>query len=228
MIPLWRYIDFAKYVAMLDTASLYFSRHDLLGDDYEGAMSEPDVRDWYGTVEDMGVDSGIPTGLYIDEMKDLVRQRRRSCFVNCWHASDIESVAMWRVYSAMGRGIAVRSSPLRLREALPSDVFLSMVAYIDYRLDAMGSYSRWICKRREYDYERELRVLLVRDGAESQPGVAVPVDLHRLMATVHLAPRSPTWVVQLVKNVSRKYGLDVEVLESRLDVPPRDVVEPAP
>ena len=29
---LWRYMDFTKFVSLLDTSSLFFSRADLLGD----------------------------------------------------------------------------------------------------------------------------------------------------------------------------------------------------
>lgn len=36
---IWRYVDFAKFAALLDTSSLWFARLDCLGDDYEGVMS---------------------------------------------------------------------------------------------------------------------------------------------------------------------------------------------
>jgi hypothetical protein len=35
--PLWRYMDFAKFVAMLKDRALYFARADMLGDQFEGA-----------------------------------------------------------------------------------------------------------------------------------------------------------------------------------------------
>lgn len=36
-IRIWRYIDFTKFVSILDSNSLYFSRMDLLGDKFEGS-----------------------------------------------------------------------------------------------------------------------------------------------------------------------------------------------
>ena len=36
-IPIWRYMDLGKYLALLDRGSLYFARATLLGDPFEGA-----------------------------------------------------------------------------------------------------------------------------------------------------------------------------------------------
>jgi len=35
--PIWRYMDFTKFVAMLESDSLYFARSDRLGDPFEAA-----------------------------------------------------------------------------------------------------------------------------------------------------------------------------------------------
>jgi hypothetical protein len=37
--PILRYMDFVKFVWLLDRASLYFTRVDKLGDRFEGSMS---------------------------------------------------------------------------------------------------------------------------------------------------------------------------------------------
>jgi len=37
-MKVWRYIDLAKFVSMLETQSIYFSRMDLFSDPFEGAM----------------------------------------------------------------------------------------------------------------------------------------------------------------------------------------------
>jgi hypothetical protein len=44
---LWRYMDFSKYISMLATYTLYFSRIDHLNDPFEGAMgSEDNEEEW--------------------------------------------------------------------------------------------------------------------------------------------------------------------------------------
>ena len=46
---IWRYLDLAKYMHLLETASLHFTRADRLGDPFEGSYSRPtiDVRQYH-------------------------------------------------------------------------------------------------------------------------------------------------------------------------------------
>ncbi|MFN8224152.1 MAG: hypothetical protein U0R50_13000 [Gaiellales bacterium] len=37
----WRYIDLAKLISLLDHRALYFARADTLGDPHEGALPAP-------------------------------------------------------------------------------------------------------------------------------------------------------------------------------------------
>ena len=62
--PLWRYMDFTKFVAMLASKSLYFSRVDRLDDAFEGAfptLQQPSI----GFFRD-------------DERRRYVEERRKS------------------------------------------------------------------------------------------------------------------------------------------------------
>ena len=38
-IPIWRYMDLAKFVSMLQSNALYFTRSDVLEDIFEGSVS---------------------------------------------------------------------------------------------------------------------------------------------------------------------------------------------
>ena len=40
---LWRYMDFTKYVALLESEKLFFARADTLGDPHEGSVSSATV-----------------------------------------------------------------------------------------------------------------------------------------------------------------------------------------
>jgi hypothetical protein len=42
---LWRYMDFTKFVSLLETSALFFCRPDQLGDPFEGSISpaEPPI-----------------------------------------------------------------------------------------------------------------------------------------------------------------------------------------
>lgn len=40
---LWRYMDFTKFVSLLEKSALFFARADKLGDPFEGAFSKINV-----------------------------------------------------------------------------------------------------------------------------------------------------------------------------------------
>jgi hypothetical protein len=42
--PIFRYMDLAKFVSLLDTRALFFSRADLLGDAFEGSVTRSSSR----------------------------------------------------------------------------------------------------------------------------------------------------------------------------------------
>ncbi len=43
-MKIWRYVDFAKYVAMLQQKAIYFTRLDQFADPYEGSLSKAEYE----------------------------------------------------------------------------------------------------------------------------------------------------------------------------------------
>ena len=50
-VQLWRYMNFAKFVSTLETRQLFFTRADKLDDSFEGAWSEPTLRQLDSLIE---------------------------------------------------------------------------------------------------------------------------------------------------------------------------------
>jgi hypothetical protein len=111
---LWRYIDFTKYVWLLDAHALFFSRADLLGDPFEGSLSRLNVE----------LRPQIYAGRILDDQLELLAEFRRkllrTTFVNCWHMSDYESAAMWKLY-LRDHGVAIQTTFEALVASLTSD-----------------------------------------------------------------------------------------------------------
>lgn len=123
-VRIWRYMDFAKYVALLKDKALYFARLDTVGDPFEGSLSKAEFEHWKQVAQDGEANGRIPTrwrGKYFDVLLGNARHARRQCYVNCWHVNPIESDAMWRLYSTSGYAIAIVSTYSRLAECLPTD-----------------------------------------------------------------------------------------------------------
>ena len=96
------------------------------------------------------------------------RKWRNINYVNCWHVSDYESEAMWRLYTGgEGNGVAIQTTFERLYNALPLDfsVDFGLVNYINYRDYNTGSSGKSIhpflapwYKRESFAHEKEFRV----------------------------------------------------------------------
>src|SRR5262249_14030892 len=182
--PLLRYLDFEKFVWLLDHQALYFARADRLGDRFEGSMSRANLA---------AREQSHPKtlwGLGPDQVQQLEATRRAlllQTFVNCWTRSSYESVAMWRLYVGQGNGVAIQSTFTRLRDAVgdePRPVFIGKVEYLDYDRDVIperNTFYPFMRKRRSFEYEREVRALatwpVVEDGRPRTPGEIEVIDL---------------------------------------------------
>lgn len=159
--PLWRFMDFTKFVSLLDRQTLFFSRADLLGDPFEGSYTEVNVHMRPKWSKAMGAEEDFLSGL-----SDSHALMPRTTFVSCWHASAYESAAMWSLYARTGDGIAVRTSLHGLSESLveaSQNVFIGAVTYLDHTTEAVpeGNTLRpFMHKRRSYEHEREVRAVI--------------------------------------------------------------------
>ena len=125
---LWRYLDFTKFVSLLDKQAVFFSRADKLGDPFEGSYTKFNIA-----IRPTIYGDTIPDHA-IQQMSDLVRESRRFTLVSCWHWSDHESAAMWRLYSREGDGVAVKTTFGSFAQCFKTDedVLIGRVNYIDY------------------------------------------------------------------------------------------------
>jgi hypothetical protein len=227
----WRYMDFAKFVDMLDRDALYFCRADLLGDPFEGSVPRAN-EDYWKTLRETheGKDAIIQHNKAFSEWS--ARQSRLSTYVNCWHVNEHESAAMWKLYSREGASIAVQSKCSLLRQCLPAAVRISLVRYIDYDtqpMPPMGNVLNYCFhKRKSFEHERELRAhiwTLEHDSKTmkpiwtvqpGQPGIVVPVNLSQLIETIYVAPFCEPWIEELVGNVTRRFGLSLSIKRSKI------------
>lgn len=201
---LWRFMDFTKYVSMLHRRALFFSRADQLPDPFEGLFGSHGLR-----------------GRSLEALDDR-RGIRERVLLSCWHQNEHESAAMWRIYLSSEDGVAVRSSVARLRaglEATSEPVYLGQVRYLDSRVDRLPDgheLTSFFCKRKNYDYEREVRAVWWTDAALEGPGRYLPADLGGLIEEVVISPTAETWFEDLVRSVTEKYDFNLRVSASSM------------
>lgn len=97
-VKIWRYIDFTKFVSLLDTQSLFFSRSDKLGDPFEGSTSRANLK------LRPSIYKNIPETA-LKNMGDSTEKIRYHTFLNCWHMNEFESDAMWKLYAKEDTGL---------------------------------------------------------------------------------------------------------------------------
>lgn len=226
---LWRYFDLPKFVSLLDQQALYLARADTLGDIFEGAYP-------IANASQHNPDERQATHLLAR------RQRaRKEQFVSCWHENKSESIAMWELYATRAAGIAIRTTYGRLYDAIDENalteyesLFFTRVKYLDYDRESLKSYrtqfdllTAFFHKFRSFEHEREVRVVFpgpLMDDTKlriTPVGVYLPVDLHRLIERVYVAPAAPSWFEDVVRVVMTKWGMEsVPVVRSDLSRDP--------
>lgn len=230
---IWRYMDFTKFVSLLDKSSLFFVRADKLGDPFEGShpkravkLRETIIPEEFKTKEEL-----------FKGWAEWTQTWLKYTVISCWHLNEQESAAMWKLYLKSDEGIAIQSTFSRLSNSIHPKrrkaIHIYKVKYIDYEKGmAPVNYHPIIpffCKRKSFAHERELRAvrqtILPPEGlSKVKPiqhgGKYIKVNLDLLIERIYLAPSSPTWLFELVKSVERKYGLNKEICQSSLDKAP--------
>ncbi len=227
---IWRYMDFAKYVSLVSSKSLYFARLREFKDHFEGSfwptkILKPDFEHPNITESDKAT------------WKQNLEENKKYIAVNCWHLSEYESDAMWRIYAKDDKGIAIQSTYGCLCEELenaktnlPYLHEINRVKYIDPFKDMFRGNQLWIFagvlhKHKSFDYEKELRAVLFTKKPISKPneeydfskGVLMQLDdLNSFIEKVIICPYSPNRFYESVKSVSEKYGLEDKVNRSEL------------
>jgi hypothetical protein len=229
---LWRYLDFAKFIALLQTKALWFPRADLLGDPFEGSFTMP-ATEYYRQM--MPPEDHRIVEVLGPQTEAISRRMPQFHHISCWHAEEYESAAMWAVYGGQGKGIAVKTTFARLVGSFQGSdqIFVGLVRYIDYGSDWIrrdNSFRPFLHKRKSFEHEKELRAILMRwpgdewlgkwvQAPPSASGVAVPVDLEQLIQGVCIAPSSRDWFKEVVVETASRYGLGVKPSRSDLDAP---------
>lgn len=103
---IWRYLNLPKFVDLLQSSSLHFTRVDEMRkfDPSEGVSSTLAMKRVIQQVVENKIDSPIPEltreqFLQMSNSSQSDELLSKVHFINCWHMSEHENYAMWKVYS---------------------------------------------------------------------------------------------------------------------------------
>jgi hypothetical protein len=237
---LWRYMDFAKYVNLLASQGLYFSRADMFDDICEGAKGvKRNKKKWdeyflnyfrsaLGSLPEGYVnrlsdqDMDLKTNKLLKQLENGGLRNKRCTFINCWHENELESEAMWRLYSShLENAIVIKTSfkKLYLSMGRNPDINIGRVKYINLQKEYAGVNDSFWRKRKSFEHEKEVSAIFI-DHMNLNPGKIVPCDLSVLIEEVFVSPKSPSWFVDTVNDINEKYGIGIKVSPSQLNEEP--------
>jgi len=253
---LWRYLSLDKLIDLLSKRELFFAPLSsfVKTDPFEGylpaaamnALAEiarPVVRDleaFLPTLEDHRKSTGRELtnderGALQNGLEDLKITLMRFFLpiahcqaVNCWHANDGESEAMWRLYADNGKAVAIETTLDALRDSIQSResahrVHIYPVKYLDFfdkglkpRDCLAEGHLAPLLKRRSYQHENEVRAFIGRVPKDLQEyrdigcwrpaPVRLPVDVKTLVRRVHVSPYSSEPFESSVVKICELFG----------------------
>jgi hypothetical protein len=219
-------------MSLLEDRALYFARADRMSDPWEGALSHVDPA----TEEELYAATGVTAG-------QVARRVRPMVYMNCWHASEHESAAMWGLYQRDGRGVALCTTWGNLTSSLRTTwpIRGGAVRYVNYLkvvIPSTSIFPAYMHKRESFSHEKEARLLLwsIEDGGPTEfetiqdkdegtvmvplgavpVGYAVPVDLNVLAPSIYVAPEAPGWYFELLAKVFARYEFGWPLQQSDL------------
>lgn len=206
---IWRYMTVEKYISLLTTSKLFLCRMDKFEDKWEGAWPKRFIKNLSEDLERQG----------FGKFNNLHNLHQDILFINCWHANEHESAAMWDLYSSKRSGLAIKTTVGALKSSVISedDFMLGRVEYIDVETDTRTFEYNMIIpaflKRMSFKHESEIRLVrLATPSSGNRPPVRYPyveldVDLEKLLQEVYVSPLMPQWLLSSVRELSQKLGL---------------------
>lgn len=256
---LWRYTNFEKFVNLLDTESLFFTRADKFEDPYEGFIPQS-IIDAYKQYL-----NSITTENMVEKIIRENEASRKYVMCNCWHQNVVESMAMWEKYHMRDSGVAIKTTMQKIKNSLTSKhaIYIGNIEYIydnmnddQYMQNFLQSetllakkltYFPYFRKRKEYEHEQEVRLIVdidpfVMDALSNQTvdifletglpdicdiGMLFNIEVNELIDEVIVSPYAEDWITETVRSVVQKFGFNFKVNPSTLlDAPTLDEIVP--
>lgn len=220
---LWKYLDFTKFLDMINFNRLCFTRLDTFEDNFEGMVPNFALKNLSEKEK--------------EKIKKVYESRRKLRYINCWTTFDEkESYAMWKIFSR-SYGIAIETTASNLLKLLPEKSVITKIKYYDFRDENSGKIEDlpvlWddslgeeylavarnfsAIKSKEYEYEKEIRIIYPKK--DDKKNIYLNMDMTKLVKRVIISPYESHWFYELVEDlVHNKYGLkDVQVIKSSIN-----------
>jgi hypothetical protein len=243
---IWRYLDFSKFMNLLENSNIFFPIVDLFEDKLEGfhnALGENDYYDVTNEGQIIKIDSALDerqienSQLFKGYSSHHVDALRKSVGVSCWRFSEHESHAMWKVFLSSNEGVAIRTTFNDISKGIKcskenQNICIGKVNYVDFKKNKIpidNMFNPLFHKNIHFKNEEELRILAyevnnidkgtfeIGNLKEMHPGITLEFDYKVIIKEIIVSPYAPEWFFDLVKKLCiDKYELDVKINWSQI------------
>lgn len=219
-IKLWRYMNLAKLISLLDTKAIWLARADTFRDKHEGRFPDEMRGLIEKAYESFRADDPSP----IKDAEDFQDYLLKNTFISCWHKNIDENMAMWEIYGRDTNAIAVQTTVSRIRNGTDSSglnghsLLFKPVVYQKAE-DVPGVLSYEDCffrKRPHFAFEQEVRISLdtysrATPTKNTPYGHQLRCSIDKLIESIYIHPDSAKWFQDVVVSITKHYQVKVNV-----------------
>jgi len=218
-LRLWRYMDLAKLISLLETNEIWLARADTFKDKHEGRFPN-EMRRWIERAyEGFPKDDPSP----VRDADDFQDYLIKNTFISCWHKNIDENMVMWELYGRDTGAVAVQTTVARIKESVDSSSLTGhslLLKPVEYQRseDVRGVLLYEECffrKRPHFWFEQEVRISLdtysrVNPTKNTPYGYGLSCSTATLVESIYVHPDSDKWFVDVITSIVKRY-LNAEV-----------------
>lgn len=224
----WRYLKIDRFIESIENGYMYFAAANEFEDIFEGSTSIINP-----------LKDSIPNDSIFIMFNDAFKQLQRLTKINCWHKADYESYAMWKIYAHDKKGVAITTTPEKMKQAFKpyriepqyceEDLYIGNVEYTDLASQRIQDtmLKMFYYKHMVYADENEIRLSISLRTAEElgvsipEKGIFVEVDYFNLIDSIIVGPNVDIETRERIQQVAEKIGVESKIINSCLTYNPR-------
>lgn len=212
---LWRYMNLAKFVSMLEKNAIWLARADTFKDKHEGRIPSEMRKAIELAYQTMSSKIGT-----VKDADDFQEHLIKNTFISCWHKNSEENLVMWEIYGHETEVVTVKTSVGKLEESIDlsktSGNYLQLknVTYQKHtEISGIIPYEECaFYKRPHFSFEQEVRLSLdtysTLNPTKNTPyGHYIPICLNNLIEQVIIHPDASNWFVDVINSLMKKYNI---------------------
>lgn len=224
----WRYFKLDRLIDALENGYMYFPSANEFEDGFEGAtlITSDKIQNLIDETSSL---------YYINK---AFKELKRLTKINCWHKADYENDLMWKIYSEDKKGVAITTTPEKMKDAFKpykikseyadEDLYIGNVEYVDLSLKHINDTMLGIFyyKHIVFNSENEIRLSISLRMAEEfgvivpEKGIFVMVDYTLLIDEIILGPHISADDRNRLMTTINKLGYGTKIKNSCLNYNP--------